>query len=181
MEHVSLLVVELVTVSIGATRIYNRFYRDWCGYRLIPQIAIQLLIPMVVVAAFYTELFHALLPFVSSNFKGILALAAAQVADLFVSRWFPHKNDAPLLRLAWSVASRISDKKVKVVNAILGSDDPHALISDIVHTSALPFREQENLLVLIHVPVRRPDVFLVLDKLGLAHVKTFVLGGKNAK
>lgn len=179
MEHLSLIVVELLTVLIGSIKIYGKWYRHWCGARLIPQITLQLLVPMLVVAAFYTELVHALFSFVSEQFHGIFALAAAQLADVLVTKAFPHLTGGQPLVNPWSVAGRIADKKMRVVNAVLASSSPRDLLEDVIRTSALAWREQENLIVRLHEPATRQDAFLVLNEIGLAHMKTFVLGGKN--
>lgn len=178
-DHISLIVVELLTVSIGSLKIYSKWSRHWCGYRLLPRVIVQLLLPMFVVAAFYTELFHVGMPFFTGRYRVVVAAIAAQFADAIVGRLLGSAAAEGVLD-RFSVARRIADKKLAVVAAITIERDPRALLVDVIRTSALAWREQENLIVRLHAPPNRDDVYRVIDAIGLAHVKLFVTGGKYA-
>lgn len=182
-DHEAFIPIVLITLLSGAFTTYIRNQRDWCGYRLIPNIILQQFFVVLLMALVYYKFLLGLaaipLPLYVRQLIGfVLAFFAPYLTFELVRRMVPKskKRDKHPSLFDLPVELQIARKKISVVNELEKCANLSTLLSNAISSSRLDRREKGTLLKKVAGSPTRADIFDVMDKVGLKILKTMVPG-----
>jgi hypothetical protein len=172
-DHLGLMIALAINITLGASRIYARWARDWCGWRLARFVALQLAIPNGVLIFLYVHLAH-LVPWERvGSYRVPVAFVIAQLAERLAERLTTHKSAPPIVN-ALTISQRIATKKVDVVEKIVRSPNAHGILCNVLLASDVPLRRRNTILASLPMTPTKSDGFKVMDVVGLNLMKRFV-------
>ncbi len=172
-DHTALFVALGINILLGATRIYARWARDWCGWALARFVGIQLCVPNLILILLYLHFAHIVPWERVANYRVLVAFAIAQGAERLM-QYVTSKSDTQSLINKLTVGQRIARKKVDVVTRIIAAPNSHDILCNIVNAGVTSLRSRRSLIASLSTPPSRDDGFRVLDKVGLNLMKRFV-------
>jgi hypothetical protein len=179
MEHLDLLGVVVLSTIISGFNTYRRYSRDWCGIRLVPSILLQNTPPLLVIIIVYFHLVHILRLDMFRRYDVLIYLPAALFADFLTGRLLrpqaPQLSKTTVEKLpALPVTRRITRKKLSVADRLSAKPDARQTLENAIETSDLGQRGKAALLKKLTQPPTKAQIFDVMNKVGLAHLKLMV-------